>query len=172
MFRSKADHAVASVDDISDTGEFCPGFVCEGNDLLDRTTGGYHILNDKDSFIGKHLQPPSDLHRAVFSFGENRTNTQRSSDFRSDNNAADCRRNDNLDFIVFEMSCNFSCEKLQILRILEHAGTLEIVGTVEAGGQLKMTFQQSFCFPEDAENFLVREFGGHINPSGYCGKPR
>jgi hypothetical protein len=43
---------------------------------------------------------------------------------------------------------------MKILRELKHPGTLEVLGAVEAGSQLKVTFEKRLCFPKNIEDLF------------------
>jgi hypothetical protein len=43
---------------------------------------------------------------------------------------------------------------MKILRELENPGALKVLGTVKAGGQLKVAFEKGLCFTKNIEELL------------------
>src|ERR1043165_2358286 len=103
------------------------------------------------------------LHHAVFAFGKQNSRNitflacqrKNSADLLRNDNAADRRSDDHVNIGVVKVSRNLIAYRGGVRRILEHAGTLEIVGAVQPRRELEMTFKQRAGAFEQRVYFLV-----------------
>ena len=112
--------AAASVYEEADADDVALGFIHDIDDFFDRAAGGDDVFDDEDFFTRSDLEAAAQGHLAIFSFGENGTNAQKTrSDLRQDD-AAGRRSNDGLDAHILEMVCKFLAELFRVFRMLEH----------------------------------------------------
>lgn len=59
----------------------------------------------------------------------------------TDNNAANRRRDDRVNFMRRKMQPDLPAQNLRVIGILQHFGALKIIGAVRTGSQNKMAFE-------------------------------
>ena len=151
---------IAAIDDVADTREARVGFLDEIYDLEDRTPRCHDILNGQHVFAGTDFKSPAQFHLAIFSFGKNRAHLKHPAYLSADDDAANRRRDHQLNIGVLEVFRDFTAKEVQVLWILKHLRTLKILIAVETRSELKMPLEKGFSLTEDIENLLFWEFHG------------
>jgi hypothetical protein len=70
-------------------------------------------------------------------------------DFLPDDNPAERRSDDGIDLTSAHVRGDFGAEAFCLIGILQNFGALKIIGTVQAGGELKMPFKERVRLPEE-----------------------
>ncbi len=146
--------AAASVYEEADADNVALGFIHDIDDFLDRAAGGDDVFDDQNFFTRSDLEAAAKGHLAIFSFGENGTNAQKTRSDLRQNDTASRRSNDGLDAHILEMICKFLAELFRIFRMLEHIEFFYIKRAVKTAGQKEMTFQNGFGFFQQRFDFF------------------
>ena len=102
----------------------------------------HDVLDDQDPFTGRERETAPQHQLAVLSFGEDGADAERPPDFLPDDDAAERRREHDLRTEATHAVGNFRSAGLGFGRVLQDQGALQIPGTVQSGGQPKVSFQQ------------------------------
>ena len=112
--------AAASVYEEADADNVALGFIHDIDDFLDRAAGGDDVFDDQNFFTRSDLEAAAKGHLAIFSFGENGTNAQKTRSDLRQNNTACSRSNNGLNTLILKMFCKFTAELFCIFRMLQY----------------------------------------------------
>lgn len=108
--------------------------------LLDASALGDHVFSDEDLFARLERESTAEQEVGVFVlFGEDGLDAQGARDFLTDDDAADGRCDDGVDFDVFPLGSEFSAESGRDEGVLENECALEVLFAVEAASELEMS---------------------------------
>ena len=138
--------AAASIYQKADAYNVAFGFIDYIDNFFDRAAGGNDIFYDEDFFTRSYFKATAKCHFAIFSFGENGTNAQKTSGDLRENDAPSSGSDDGFDAFIFEMVCKFFAKFFSVFRMLEYIEFFYIPWAVKSAGQKEVAFHDSIGF--------------------------
>jgi hypothetical protein len=124
--------------------------------LLNPAASGNDILNHQQSLAPVNPEPAPEHQAALFLFSEDETQVQLPGHFLANHQAAHRRRDDGRDPEVPDPGCQGRAELFHHGHLLKRKGTLEILSTVQAAPEHKMSLEQGPAFAENSQGFRFR----------------
>lgn len=144
----------AAVDDAADTGNHAPKGFDKGDDFIDRSSGRNNVLTHQNPFANCDLEAATELHCTGLTFGEHGAYAELPPDFLSDHDPSKGRRDHSIDPQWCELFGNDCTQCFGMTGVLQHLSALNVVRTVQTGGQLEVSFQECVCLFEEDKKLL------------------
>lgn len=143
---TEVDRSAAAIDDGSGSDHARAGFLQDVDHFARAAAGSDDIFDDDGGFAGLDGESAAQDHFAgAIAFGENVAGSERSRYFVTDDQAADCGRDDGgnvqrgLD--AAELGGEQATELLGMIRKLENARALQIFGAMQSASEAEMSTQ-------------------------------
>ena len=125
------------------------------NRLLDATAFGHHVFDDKGFFAGCNFESAPQLELAFLFFRKDEPRAKLSRDFLSNDQPAECRRDDGAGAELAGLVGECAAEFFDDGHLLEREGALKVLAAVQSAAKDEMAFEQRAGVAENLENFVL-----------------